>query len=117
VAEGWRNLWAYIRRLPWYRFAAGVLAGGAGLLVTFFMRAFGLGVFLPEIAVDFVVGRIPGETSALALVFSVVELASRGWRGVIMTPKAAAEIERLRRAIATGQPLDNVQTTEEVVAA
>src|SRR3989442_14276871 len=24
------------------------------------MRAFGLGVFLPEIAVDFVVGRIPG---------------------------------------------------------
>ena len=64
-----------------------------------------------------VIGRIPGETSALALVFSVVELASRGWRGVIMTPKAAAEIERLRRAIATGQPLDNVQTTEEVVAA
>jgi len=61
VAEGSRNLWAYIRRLPWYRFAAGVLAGGAGLLVTFFMRAFGLGVFLPEIAVDFVVGRIPGS--------------------------------------------------------
>src|SRR5947208_15682110 len=60
MAEGWRNLWAFVRRLPWHRFAAGVLAGGAGLLVTFFMRAFGLGVFLPEIAVDFVVGRIPG---------------------------------------------------------
>src|SRR5437867_4010643 len=60
VAEGWKRLWAFIRRLPWYRFAAGVLAGGAGLLATFFMRAFGLGVFLPEIAVDFVVGRIPG---------------------------------------------------------
>ncbi len=60
MAEGWRNLWAFVRGLPWYRFAAGVLAGGAGLLVTFFMRAFGLGVFLPEIAVDFVVGRIPG---------------------------------------------------------
>jgi putative transposase len=64
-----------------------------------------------------VIGRIPGETSALALVFNVVELASRGWRGITMTPKAAAEIERLRRAIATGQPLDDVQTSEEVIAA
>ena len=60
VAEGWKRLRAFIRRLPWYRFAAGVVAGGVGLLVTFLMRAFGLGVFLPEIAVDFVVGRIPG---------------------------------------------------------
>src|SRR5439155_16082710 len=60
MAEGWRNLWAFVRRPPSYRFAAGALAGGAGLLATFFMRAFGLGVFLPEIAVDFVVGRIPG---------------------------------------------------------
>ncbi len=61
MAEGWKNFRAFIRRLPWYRFAAGVVAGGAGLLVTFFMRAFGLGVFLPEVAVDFVVGRIPGQ--------------------------------------------------------
>lgn len=60
MAKGWKDLWAFVRRLPWHRFAAGVLAGGAGLLVTFFMRAFGLGVFLPEIAVEFVVGRIPG---------------------------------------------------------
>lgn len=63
------------------------------------------------------IGRIPGETSALALVFNVVELASRGWRGVIMTPKAAAEIERLRRALATGTPPDDIETTEEVIAA
>jgi hypothetical protein len=27
----------------------------------------------------------------------VLELASRGWRGITMTSKAAAEIERLRR--------------------
>src|SRR5881296_286034 len=53
-------IWAFIRRLPWYRFAAGALAGGAGLLVTFVLRVFGLGVFLPEVAVDFVVGQIPG---------------------------------------------------------
>jgi len=51
---------AFVRRLPWYRFGAGVIAGGAGLVVTFLMRSFGLGVFLPEIAVDFAVGRTPG---------------------------------------------------------
>src|SRR2546422_14398 len=60
VAEGWKSLRAFVRRLPWFRFAGGVVAGGVGLLVTFLMRAFGLGVFLPEIAVNFVVGRIPG---------------------------------------------------------
>src|SRR2546427_6105764 len=54
------QLWAHIRGLPWYRFAAGAVAGGAGLLVTFLLRAFGLGVFVPEVAVDFAVGRIPG---------------------------------------------------------
>jgi len=51
---------AFVRRLPWYRFGAGVIAGGAGLVVTFLMRSFGLGVFLPELAVDFAVGRTPG---------------------------------------------------------
>ena len=60
MAVGRTGPWAFIRRLPWYRFAAGALAGGAGLLVTFVLRVFGLGVFLPEVAVDFVVGRIPG---------------------------------------------------------
>ncbi len=60
MVAGRKGPWAFFRRLPWYRFAAGVVAGGAGLLVTFFLRAFGLGVFLPEVAVEFVVGRIPG---------------------------------------------------------
>lgn len=55
------RVWGFLRGLPWYRFAAGALAGGGGLFVTFLLRAFGLGVFLPEIAVDFVVGRIPGQ--------------------------------------------------------
>jgi hypothetical protein len=27
----------------------------------------------------------------------VLDLSSRGWRGVVMTPKTVAEIERLRR--------------------
>lgn len=34
-----------------------------------------------------VIGRFPGETSALTLIWAVLELASRGWRGVTMTPR------------------------------
>ncbi|TLZ75581.1 MAG: hypothetical protein E6K14_00635, partial [Methanobacteriota archaeon] len=60
MAGRWGTVRTFLRRLPWYRFGAGVLAGGAGLLVTFLMRSFALGVFLPEIAVDFAVGRTPG---------------------------------------------------------
>jgi putative transposase len=47
-----------------------------------------------------VIGRFPGETSALSLIWAVLELSSRGWRGVEMTPKTVAEIERIRRRIA-----------------
>ena len=44
-----------------------------------------------------VIGRFPGETSALSLIWAVLELTSRGWRGVVMTPRSVAEIEHLRR--------------------
>jgi putative transposase len=44
-----------------------------------------------------VIGRFPGETSALSLIWAVLELTSRGWRGVVMNPRSVAEIERLRR--------------------
>ncbi len=64
-----------------------------------------------------VIGRFPGETSALSLIWAVLELASRGWRGVTMTPKAVAEIERLRRALAAGEPLPEIELEEEVIAA
>jgi putative transposase len=57
-----------------------------------------------------VIGRFPGETSALSLIWAVLELTSRGWRGVLMTPRSVAEIERLRR----GQQRSS---TEEVKAA
>jgi putative transposase len=57
-----------------------------------------------------VIGRFPGETSALSLIWAVLELSSRGWRGVVMTPRSVAEIERLRRRQHTG-------ATEEVIAA
>lgn len=62
-----------------------------------------------------VIGRFPGETSALSLVWAVLELTSRGWRGITMTPRAVAEIERLRRRQA-GEP-DQSSATEEVIAA
>jgi putative transposase len=34
-----------------------------------------------------IIGRFPGETSALSLIWAVLELSSRGWRGVPMTPQ------------------------------
>ena len=64
-----------------------------------------------------VIGRFPGETSALSLVWAVLELASRGWRGVTMTPRAVAQIERLRRALAAGEQLPETDVDEEVIAA
>jgi putative transposase len=57
-----------------------------------------------------VIGRFPGETSALSLIWAVLELSSRGWRGVVMTPRSVAEIERLRRR-------QHTPATEEVIAA
>jgi putative transposase len=60
-----------------------------------------------------VIGRFPGETSALSLIWAVLELSSRGWRGVVMTPKTVAEIERLRRQ----QNPPTTTDTEEVIAA
>jgi putative transposase len=64
-----------------------------------------------------VIGRFPGETSALALIWAVLELASRGWRGVTMTPRAVAQIERLRRAPAASEQLPETHLDEEVIAA
>jgi putative transposase len=62
-----------------------------------------------------VIGRFPCETSALSLIWAVLELSSRGWRGVEMTPKTVAEIERIRRRTVTADPANDA--TEEVTAA
>jgi transposase-like protein len=61
-----------------------------------------------------IIGRFPGETSALSLIWAVLELASRGWRGITMTPRAVAQIERVRRR-RTRVPAHG--STEEVIAA
>ena len=63
------------------------------------------------------IGRFPGETSALSLIWAVLELSSRGWRGVVMTPKTVAEIERLRRQRANASHTDGTTVTKEVAAA
>jgi putative transposase len=59
-----------------------------------------------------VIRRFPGETSALSLVWAVLEPSSRGWRGVAMTPKTVAEIERLRRQQHATEPTER----DEVIA-
>lgn len=56
-----QGLGDWIRRLPWGRFGAGFVAGTGALAVTYLLRLLGLGVFLPEAAVDFVVNAIPGS--------------------------------------------------------
>jgi putative transposase len=46
-----------------------------------------------------VIGRLPGEASCLSLVWGVLDRASRGWRGLTMTPKALRLLQDLRRQL------------------
>jgi putative transposase len=46
-----------------------------------------------------VIGRLPGETSCLSLVWAVLDRASRGWRGLIMTPQGLRLLQDLRRQL------------------
>ncbi len=46
-----------------------------------------------------VIGRLPGETSCLNLVWAVLDRASRGWRGMTMTPAATRLLADLRRQL------------------
>jgi DMSO/TMAO reductase YedYZ molybdopterin-dependent catalytic subunit len=61
VVDSLRRIGRAVRRLGWWRFAAGALAGTVALALTFLLRVLGIGVFLPQIAVDFIVARIPGS--------------------------------------------------------
>jgi putative transposase len=60
-----------------------------------------------------VIGRLPGEQSCLSLVWAVLDRASKGWRGLTMTPKALRRLQDLRREL-LHQRSDHQQ--EEVVA-
>jgi transposase-like protein len=46
-----------------------------------------------------VIGRLPGETSCLSLVWAVLDRASRGWRGFTMTPTGLRLLHDLRRQL------------------
>ena len=46
-----------------------------------------------------VIGRLPGERSCLGLVWAVLDRASRGWRGVTMTPATVRQLQELRRQL------------------
>lgn len=46
-----------------------------------------------------VIGRLPGESSCLSLVWAVLDRASHGWRGFTMTPKALRLLQDLRRQL------------------
>jgi len=61
VVAALKTISEFLRKFPWHRFAAGAIAGGGALIVTLILRTLGLGLFLPEVAVDFTVGRVPGQ--------------------------------------------------------
>jgi putative transposase len=61
-----------------------------------------------------VIGRLPGERSCLSLVWAVLDRASKGWRGLTMTPKALRRLQDLRRELLTQPP--GHSPNEEVVA-
>jgi putative transposase len=46
-----------------------------------------------------VIGRLPGETSCLTLVWAVLDRASRGWRGLTMTADGLRQLQDLRRSL------------------
>ena len=46
-----------------------------------------------------VIGRLPGETSCLSLVWAVLDRASRGWRGFTMTANGLRLLHELRQQL------------------
>ena len=46
-----------------------------------------------------VIGRLPGETSCLSLVWAVLDRAARGWRGLTMTSDGLRLLQDLRRSL------------------
>jgi putative transposase len=60
-----------------------------------------------------VIGRLPGEQSCLSLVWAVLDRASKGWRGLTMSPRALRRLQDLRRDL-LGQPRPSAP--QEVVA-
>lgn len=68
-----------------------------------------------------VIGRFPGETSCVSLVWAVLDRASRGWRGFTMTSTGLRTLQDLRRALiqppAQLRPAAATDSTPDTVAA
>jgi putative transposase len=73
-----------------------------------------------------VIGRLPGETSCLTLVWAVLDRASAGWRGLAMTSDGLRLLQDLRRSlleppaqlrphtVTTSQPAGSPETVSTV---
>jgi transposase-like protein len=57
-----------------------------------------------------VIGRLPGERSCLSLVWAVLDRASRGWRGVTMSPATVRQLQDLRRQLFHTTTPDNTES-------
>jgi putative transposase len=64
-----------------------------------------------------VIGRLPGERSCLSLVWAVLDRASRGWRGVVMTPAAVRLLQELRRQLHHPSRLEEEVVNQPVMPA
>ncbi len=66
-----------------------------------------------------VIGRLPGERTCLGLVWAVLDRASRGWRGVVMTPAAVRHLQELRHHLFDLSSIEEVasEANEAVTAA
>jgi putative transposase len=45
------------------------------------------------------IGRFPGETSCISIVWAVLDRASRGWRGFTVTANGLRLLQDLRRSL------------------
>ena len=73
-----------------------------------------------------VIGRLPGETSCLTIVWAVLDRASAGWRGLTMTAAGLRLLQDLRRSllepprqlrprpVTTDQTADSTETVSTV---
>jgi putative transposase len=62
-----------------------------------------------------VIGRLPGERSCLSLVWAVLDRASRGWRGVVMTPAGVRLLQELRRQLHHPSRLEEEVVVDQTV--
>ena len=63
-----------------------------------------------------VIGRFPGESSCLNLVWAVLDRASRGWRGLTMTPAVTRQLADLRHQLLDPPTQLRPRTTDQLGA-